>query len=251
MSTRQMIWNSHLEGGPFFWQAGPVGVQLCHGLTATTAEVRLLAEILHKHGYTISAPLLPGHYTRPKDLNRVTWQDWYACVSEDYNHLASRCERVIVGGESTGALLALLLASEHPEIAAVLAYAPALKLQMSFTGEMRLRLLSLLVPHTPKTNLNSGTPWQGYMVNPLKGVLQLLRLQRQVRKALVNIHQPVLVIQGRKDATVHPALPVIIMENIPSSVKQSHWMESSGHVVILEQELDQVATLTLKFLETV
>ena len=37
---------------------------------------------------------------------------------------------MIIGGESMGALLALYLASEHPEAAAILAYAPALKLKL-------------------------------------------------------------------------------------------------------------------------
>ena len=124
-----MIYNPQLEGDPFLWEGGPTGVLLIHGYTATTAEVRPLAGILHQQGYTVAGPLLPGHNTRPEDANRYRWRDWVRAVEESYRQLAAHCQRVIIGGESMGALLALYLASEHPEVAAILAYAPALKLK--------------------------------------------------------------------------------------------------------------------------
>ncbi|RPH38721.1 MAG: alpha/beta hydrolase, partial [Burkholderiales bacterium] len=73
---KYVLHNPHLEGETFLWEAGSVGVFLSHGYTATTAEVRLFAKRLHEKGYSVAAPLLAGHGTRPEDLNRVTWQDW-------------------------------------------------------------------------------------------------------------------------------------------------------------------------------
>jgi carboxylesterase len=58
-----MIQNPGLEGDSFFCEAGPFGILLIHGFTATTAEVRPLARRLLSVGYTISGPLLPGHDT--------------------------------------------------------------------------------------------------------------------------------------------------------------------------------------------
>ena len=121
---RSMIYNPQLEGDPFLWEGGPTGVLLIHGYTATTAEVRPLARILHQQGYTVAGPLLPGHHTRPADANRYRWRDWVRAVEESYQQLTAHCQRVIIGGESMGALLALYLASEHPEAAAILAFAP-------------------------------------------------------------------------------------------------------------------------------
>ena len=43
-----LIKNPHLKGGPFFWGAGPTGILLVHGFTATTAEVRPLAQALQR-----------------------------------------------------------------------------------------------------------------------------------------------------------------------------------------------------------
>ena len=129
MEERSALNTTQLPGEPFFWEAGPVGVLLSHGFTATPFEVRGLACFLHERGYTVLAPLLPGHGTTPEEMNRCRWQDWTAAVEAAYRTLAARSERVFVGGESLGGLLALYLATEHPEVAGILAFAPALKIR--------------------------------------------------------------------------------------------------------------------------
>ena len=83
------LFNPHLEGDPFFWEGGPTGILLVHGFTATPAEVRLLAKILHERGFTVAGPLLPGHGTKPEDLNRVRWQDWVEEGEKAYRQLAA------------------------------------------------------------------------------------------------------------------------------------------------------------------
>jgi carboxylesterase len=247
-----MIFNPHLDGDPFLLRAGPVGVLLIHGLTATPAEVRPLAERLHSAGYTVAAPLLPGHYTHPTDLNKVKWTDWSATVENEFKQLKSICTRVIAGGESTGALLALDLAAKHQDIAALLLYAPALRLKLSSFDQIRLRLMAPFVPWLPKKNMNEGdSRWQGYFVNPLKGVVQLLNLQKSVRSVLPRVFQPVLIVQGRLDPTVHPEAPDIIYNEIKSTIKEQHWMPSSAHCVIIDCEMDLVTELTLAFLKKV
>lgn len=248
MDTSQLF-NPHLEGGPFFWGAGPVGVFLSHGFTATCAEARPLAQRLHAAGFSVAGPLLPGHGSVPQDLNRVCWQDWARAGEETYQQLKACCERVFVGGESMGAVLALYLASQHPEAAGVLAFAPALKLNLRPIDLLKLRLLAPFVRWVPKQSLDGSTNWQGYPVNPLKGVLQLVEFQGVVRERLPLIHQPVMVMQGRLDTTVHPEVGEIILAGVSSTVKELYWMEKSSHVVIIDQELDEVTQQTLEFLK--
>lgn len=246
-----MIHNPHLEGEAFYWPGGTMGILLVHGFTATVAEVRPLAERLRPAGYTIAGPLLPGHFTEPADLNRVHWQDWVQAVKDMYQRMRSECERIVIGGESTGGLLALYLASQGLDVAAILLYAPALRLTLRRRDVLRLHLAAPFTPWVQKQNMDSNDLWQGYPVNPLKGTIQLLKLQAQTRPHLKNIHQPILIVQGRKDATVHPDVPEIIFQGVHSTVKEVHWMEHSAHCVILDSELDTVAQITLRFLENV
>ena len=251
MPKPSLLRNPQLEGSPFYWEAGSTGVLLCHGYTATTAEVRLLARFLHDQGYTVAAPLLPGHGTTPQDCNRYTWQDWYASVELTFQQLAARCQRVVIGGESLGALLTLQLAVNHPEAFAVLCYAPALRLKLSRLQTILVYLLAPFITSIPKPPPADDNPWQGYGVEPLKSVIQLLQFQKIILPQLPRIHQPILIVHGRLDPTIHPASPQTIFDQVSSPIKELHWLEHSTHCVILDKEHDLAASLTLDFLKRV
>ena len=248
---QQLIINPHLEGDAFFWEGGEVGILLIHGFTATTAEVRPLAEVLHNNGYTVAGPLLPGHNTKPEHLNKVHWSDWVSAVDNMYQAMLNRCSKVFVGGESTGGLLALHLASNHPEVLGVLTFAPALRLTLKPSMYLLLTVLAPFVSHINKQNKHVDDNWQGYPVYPLKGTKQLIDFQREVETRLEYVSQPVLIVQGRQDPTVHPEVPEIICNSVSSSIKELHWMEQSAHCVILDQEFEEVANISLAFIHYV
>lgn len=249
MSINETLHNPHLAGGSFFWQAGPTGVLLLHGLTATTAEVRPIAGYLHERGYTVAGPLLPGHGTKPEDLNKVKWVDWVETAVATYHHLLTLCDRVFVGGESTGAVIALYLATRYPEITGVINYAPAIKLNVSTKDYIQLYAAAPFIEFVPKGEIDANDRWQGYPVNPLRGAMELVNLARETRHRLPMINQPVLVVQGRHDTTIHPTAGQIILEGVSSQVKELVWMANSSHVVAIDREWETVAALTLDFIE--
>jgi carboxylesterase len=245
--------NPHLEGGPFFLEGGEVGVMLVHGYTATGAEVRPLAQVLHRAGYTVAGPLLPGHGTTPEELNRTHRQAWHAAVETCYLELSSRCRRVVVGGESLGALLALLLAARHPEVGAVLSYAPAFRFR-SRKATLLAPILALFTAQRPKANnppSASDPRWQGYPVYPLRAAVQVLRVQKEVQAALPRVRQPLLVVQGRLDRTIAVQSAQMVLDRAGSTHKELHWFEQSGHCVLIDCEMDDVSHLTLDFLKRV
>ncbi|HOU14254.1 MAG TPA: alpha/beta fold hydrolase [Anaerolineae bacterium] len=247
-----VLHNAHLEGTSFFWEGGPVGVLLSHGYTATTAEVRLLGRFLHERGYTVSGPLLPGHGTTPQEMNRCRWQMWTDAFESAYHELAARCDKVFVGGESMGGLLTLYLASHHPEIAGVMVYAAAL---MVPTSRVQTFLLSILAPFGVILQKGPSAPsaadprWQGYQQVPLRAAQQLFALRAATRARLSEIAQPILIVQGRLDTTVDAAAPGAIYQGVRSTEKHLHWFEKSTHCVLLDQEWEDVAALTLQFIE--
>ena len=104
------------------------GILLIHGLTGTPNEMRVLARGLHLQGYTVYAVKLAGHCGTLDDLVGTSWLDWLASVRRGADLLSRRVDRVVVGGLSMGAVLALALAQERPEhIAGVLALSPAFR----------------------------------------------------------------------------------------------------------------------------
>jgi carboxylesterase len=248
---RSTIHNAHLDGSPFFWKSGSTGVLLLHGFTATPVEVRSLATRLRERGFTVAGPLLPGHGTVPGDLNRTRWQQWVEAGEDAYRQISACCNRVFVGGESMGGLTALYLATGHPEVAGVLAYAPAIRLAIGPVQRFVLPLVALFVPCRPKPGLDEEDKWQGYRVDPLRGAVQLLRFQRRTQRRLPLIRQPIMVVQGRLDTTVDPRVGEIILGAVRSHTKELYWMERSSHIVLLGPELDDVDEITVRFMEQV
>jgi carboxylesterase len=98
-------------------------------------------------------------------LNRTRWQDWVAASEKVYQQLARHCQKVILAGESAGAVIVLYL-----------------------------------------------------------------------------------VVQGRHDTTIHPTAGEMVMKYAGSTVKEMHWMERSTHVVLLDQELDEITQFSVDFI---
>jgi len=238
MIDNPMIHNPHLQGEPFFWKGGPVGILLSHGYTASTAEVRLLGRLLHERGYTVAGPLLPGHMTSPEDMNRYRWQDWVGAMDIAYQEMAAQCEVVFIGGESMGALVALYVAGQHPEIAGLLIYAPALRIARQ--KAILANLLHRFVPYVNKRHIEPAQLWQGYTVNPVPALAQMLKLQNVIR-----------LVQGRLDTDIDLRGIEILYQEIASPIKELYWMENSIHTVIMDRELDQVYRVTQQFIEKV
>ena len=92
-----------------------VGVLLIHGLCGTPSEMRYVANGLARQGYTVCCPQLAGHCGTAEEMKASTWQDWYKSVETALAEMRKTCDTVVVGGLSTGALLSLLLAVEHPK----------------------------------------------------------------------------------------------------------------------------------------
>ena len=244
MTINDYMKNAQLDGDTFLLEGGRVGVVLFHGLTATTAEVRLLGEHLHGLGYTVSAPLLPGHGTHPDELNRVKWLEWYETAEAAFLEMRQRSDKVFIGGESMGTLLALLIASRYEQVSGVILAAPVLiirKLKAAY-------LLQYFVRHVDKNQTEDFLPWKGYNVYPVKSLVQLGKLQKVVKKELPAVTQPLLVFAGGLDRSVPPESGEMIIARVSSTDKQLVCMEESPHVMLLAKERESIFEQSAAFI---
>jgi carboxylesterase len=112
---------------PGFGENGRIGFLLIHGLGGTPVELRFVAQGLTRAGFTVYCPLLEGHGGTDEELNATSWQDWYETVCAAHDELSARCDMVVVGGLSSGALLALHLAAQRPKkVHATLLFSPTM-----------------------------------------------------------------------------------------------------------------------------
>jgi len=243
--------NPHLDGRPFYMAGEEVGILLVHGFTATTVEVRGLAEFLHKQGMAVSAPLLPGHGTAPEDMLEVTWRDWVEAVEHDYQELAGKSQKIVIAGESLGALLSLYLAARHPQIIGLVLYAPAIKVKRLWQSALLWPFLKIIPKGYSGADADGQLPWQGYNVVVVPAANQLRRLQGVIRRLLPRVHQPALIFQGEKDQTIDASGAQLIFDTISSEDKELVWLLRSGHCIILDVEREQVYQKTLDFITSV
>jgi len=243
----EFLLNADLDGNSFTFAGNEIGILLIHGFTATTTEVRLLANNLTKRGYTIHAPLLPGHGTTPDELNKTTYHNWIENVEEAYSYLHQKCPTIFVAGESMGALLALNLAMKHNEISGIICYSPAILAHHLWVS----LLIRYFKSEIPKTGLSDDLPWKGYKVNPSRASAELFKLQNKVKKDLIKIQQPVCVFIGGKDIRISPKSGDYILDHIGSSLKEIHVFENSPHCMILAQDLPDIAEMTIAFIQNI
>jgi len=249
-SNITMLIHPHLKGESFFIPGNDTGILLLHGATATTAEVRLLGEHLANEGYSVLAPLLPGHATSIKDLNNTKWQEWITTAESAYNELSRNCQHIIVGGESVGALLALYLTYQHPEIRGVLLYSPAFAFNYSFFTWIFIYLSSPFITALKKNTKKHNQHWQGYNERPLKLAIEIKKLQHIIRTNLKQIQQPTLLAFSTIDEVVSVEAiqqSAKILPNIKDLIK----LEGDEHIIILGDKRMQIFQQTVAFIQKI
>lgn len=216
----------------FFLSGGRTGCLLLHGFTSTPAELRPLGEALHRAGYTVHAPLLPGHGTVPEDLLNVKYEDWIEGAQQGLNRLKQTCSSVVVIGHSMGGLLALQMAARN-RVSAVVTIAAALKIANP------LLCLAWLVkyfrPYIGPEPKQRPPEVQQYLLHytrfPTAAAAEVYSLASHTRAILPHITAPALIIQTRDDQTVKPESAAVIYAKISSRRKECFWMKEGTHNV--------------------
>lgn len=239
--------NPHLDGSSFFWPNGDVAVLCLHGFSATTVEVRKMATYLSELGYTVKAPLLPGHGTSPAEMNKTRWKDWYAVAEASLQELLAKYRRVIILGESMGGLLTLHLAAHYPVVSGILLFAPAIKIKNLWLA----KILWLFIPSLKKKPPANDLQQQSYNAFPLRAAASLYELQKIVHAELENIHTPVRIFQGKHDDTIDPLGAVFAYERIGSPEKELIILSESCHLILLDKQMPVVQTMTHEFIQEV
>lgn len=221
--------------------------------------MRYLGDRLHEAGFSVQVVRLAGHGTSAEDMEGVTRDDWYASVLSGLDDLAEVADDIVVIGQSMGSLLSLKLAAEHPErVRALVLLAPALLTSMAWLpwaaplipfvltafGE-RYRFVQkdggsdiaddearAVIPSYPKT--------------PLRSVVELVKLQENVRPLVARIEQPAMIVHSIQDHTCPIENLSVLQRTLPSPVR-CLVLRDSFHVVSIDKDRDRVAAEVTEF----
>jgi carboxylesterase len=243
-----------LDPSAFEAAGGRVGVLLIHGFTGSVAETRPMGVYLAERGLSVGCPLLPGHGTEPNDLTQISWHEWVDEVESALHRLQTRCDTVFVGGLSLGSLLTLWLGAKHPDVAGLMPMAPAISMKNPLMpATLLLRYLFKYNPLGPMGEDDLSDP-QGservwcYDETPLWGASQVYLLQRNVRRMLPKVGQPILIVQGRRDKHLDPRAAQVVYDSVASTDRTVIWLEHSGHNLLIDGERESVWALSYEWM---
>jgi len=238
-------------------EEGSPGVLLLHGFGDTPQTLSRLAKRLHKAGYGVLVPLLPGHGRTLRDFKRSRAEEWIDAARSALIEMREKSPAVNVVGLSMGGALAVLVAAEARDISSLILIAPyvgmprLLRFAASthwlwgrFAGEINARSpRSIHGPIEREKNLAYGAVTG-------RSLFELLKVMRRARKALPRVTVPTLIVQSREDPRVAPEVAEFALDKVGTKEKQLVWTEGAGHIITVDYGRERVFSEVEKWLRT-
>lgn len=250
---------------------GAIGILLIHGLGGTPVEMRYLADELGRAGQTVSVPLLAGHGGSAAALDATTWRDWYDTACCALERLVRRCDTVLVGGLSVGAVLALHLAHERPrQVHGAVLLSPtlwpngwAIPWYFNLFRIIRIKALanqfrfSEVAPYGIKDERIRAMVLDALQANdprPLRDILgrrggTILEMRRMAETVLAEapaIRQPALAVHPRHDDQADISNTMQLQQRL-GGIVQALVLDDSYHMVTLDRQRRLVAERVVDF----
>lgn len=257
-----------------FHKGGRTGILLIHGLGGTPVEVRFIAQGLARAGFTVMCCQLAGHCGTPEDLRASTWRDWCDSVEKAHDRLKAECDTIIAGGLSTGALLAVDLASKRPgEVHGLTLFSPSIYLDgwampwyMPWLHYLRASVVKVDFNLTERSPYglkderiramavsgmqNGNAKDTGYFFTPLWTMLNFNSLSARVRRSLGRISTPTLILHPRQDDVASLSNALEIQRKMAGLVELVV-LEDTYHMITLDRQRQLVLDRTSAFAQSI
>ena len=254
----------------FRFAGGRVGFLLIHGLGGTPMELRYVARGLARAGYTVHVPQLAGHCGSEDDLKATGWSDWYASVEAEHHRLKQHCDKIVVGGLSMGAIMAVHHAARHPDdVFALALYAPTLWLDgwgipwysalfnlvkykwfadlFAFAERDPWGIKDRRLRELVKTAITSGDSSRaGIAALPGSLMLEFRWLVQRVKAGVGDVRQPALIVHPREDDRASLRNMRYLQGKLSGRV-ETVVLDDSYHVITLDRQRHVVVDRTLDF----
>jgi carboxylesterase len=229
--------------------AGPIerhadterAVLLLHGFGDTPQTLEYLAEFIYARGWTVRAPLLPGHGRTLDEFAASRASDWIELARAELESLRSRYETVSLVGLSMGGSLATILAAECPGVPALVLLAPYLSMPTRLRRAASAhRVLGTFVPYLRgggdgsirDPNELARSLAYGFITPRL--VFELARVVAIARASAPRVTAPTLVVQSRQDNRIPPDAAERAFALFTARERRLMWTEGNGHVITVD-----------------
>ena len=249
---------------------GKKAVLLLHGMTGSPFEMKQYGKNIHKAGFDVFCPCLPGHGKDIQNVKKIKWQDWFNFAEEKYKELKQSYSEVYLGGICMGAVLALAIAESHKDVSGIIAISTTffldgwtipwysflfpfglhtvLRFYYSFPESDPYGIKNEIVRRKISSLMKENTVVLNYI--PMTCVYELLKMSRHVRKAINLIKQPVLVIHSNRDDLTSLKSADFVYKNISSEVKDYVIFKNSYHLITMDNDKDLAVQNSIEFLNS-
>jgi carboxylesterase len=230
-------------------------VLMLHGFPAMPKTVDFIARYFEREGYTFEIPALRGLGTKPEDLIGVRWQDWVEDALAAYSRLEKHSGQVAVVGHSMGAVTAVQLAAQRPNLKALVLVAPALKFSNPLAKfSPYLKNIMKWNDVGPSSIIDPTLRFEAeqasivYKRFPTAAFVELYSMAKLALPKLELIKCPTLIIHPLKDQVIPPAAAKLALEKLGSSDKNLKWFQNSGHEMFWDMEREALCEAIIEFL---
>jgi carboxylesterase len=228
---------------------GDRAVLLIHGGGDTPQTLSYLADVLRARGYTVRAPLLPGHGRTLRDFANVTADAWLDAVRSEYHALRARYPWVGVIGLSMGGALAVQLAAElDGELPVLGLVAPYLSIPPHVRRAARLApVWGPMLPYV--RSADSGRSIRdpaeeakslAYGIFTAAALRALTVTADRASAQLARVTAPTLVIQSREDNRIAPEACERCFGALGAREKRLVWIDGAGHIITVDRGRERV-----------
>jgi carboxylesterase len=221
-----------------------LGVLLIHGLSGAPSDLSFLKDYLENMGCIVETPTLIGHGLGEKKLSSTHWHEWVTDLKRCLDDLCRRCDGVVIGGVSMGAILAPLLAVDHPQVWGVVSISPVLR----YDGrDLNSRLEFLL----PLIDIFPGLREKYFASEALRisawSLRQVQHLIRQLEIDAERLKCNALIMHGAEDSLTSGWNAKQLWSWFGSLDKEIYWISGDDHHLTMDLQRREVEEEFAKF----
>jgi carboxylesterase len=250
-------------------RGGPHAALLFHGLASNPLEVRFVGRLLHRAGFSVSIPVLPGY---SMGYPGSEWPRWLSQAEDVYLRLCAQYKTVSVAGLSSGATLALALAARQPRLDALALWSVTLHYDgwaipwyqwlfkpahwLGFGKRWTYREKSPFGlknerwrARVAEAMRSSNASVAGPASIPAEFLYQFTELASYAERNLCKVQADTLVMHAADDETASPRNADAVYSGIASAHKRKIVLGDSYHLITLDNERELVGRETIRFFQ--
>ena len=216
---------------------------LIHGYTGSPTDFKNLPEyIAKKFNVNVKIPLLQGHGTKVEDLDNIKFEDFLNQVEAELKKEIKKGKKIILGGYSFGAQLALLLAAKFRVKGVILVSIPyklkfpfnirGLKHLMNFKRYWRKRIGKI------EWRLRQDAFDYKYMHG--NGLFIIKKANKVIKRVLKNVTCPCLNIHSKREPIGNYQSVELINKKITSKYKKSLILHNENHNPFFSEHKNEI-----------